>query len=147
MEEKVIQVEEIRKFNNEVSKAIKRLARYLGDDSQELTDEDIKEMIDSQMVHLLLAKEKENIVGMVTVIVYRIPFKKKAWLEDLVVDPRAQGKGIGKKLVDAGINLAKKENVKILDLTSRPFREAANILYTKAGFEKKETNVYRLVLS
>jgi ribosomal protein S18 acetylase RimI-like enzyme len=31
-----------------------------------------------------------------------------------------------------------------VDLTSRPSREAANHLYQRAGFELRETNVYRL---
>ena len=32
------------------------------------------------------------------------------------------------------------------DLTSRPSREAANRLYAGLGFEKRETNVYRLTI-
>jgi ribosomal protein S18 acetylase RimI-like enzyme len=30
-----------------------------------------------------------------------------------------------------------------VDLTSRPSREAANRLYQRIGFERRETNVYR----
>ena len=33
-----------------------------------------------------------------------------------------------------------------MDLTSRPTREAANHLYVKAGFEVRNTNVYRFDL-
>lgn len=32
---------------------------------------------------------------------------------------------------------------RLVDLTSRPTREAANRLYRRAGFELRETNVYR----
>jgi ribosomal protein S18 acetylase RimI-like enzyme len=33
-----------------------------------------------------------------------------------------------------------------VDLTSRPSRQAANRLYTRLGFELRETNVYRFDL-
>jgi hypothetical protein len=36
--------------------------------------------------------------------------------------------------------------VRTIDLTSRPSREAANAMYLKMGFGRRETNVYRLSL-
>ncbi|MEK7060924.1 MAG: GNAT family N-acetyltransferase, partial [Patescibacteria group bacterium] len=63
---------------------------------------------------------------------------------DIVVDEEYRGKGIGTKLITAAINQARKEGVKHIDFTSRPQRVAANRLYQRLGFKKRETNVYRL---
>jgi ribosomal protein S18 acetylase RimI-like enzyme len=39
--------------------------------------------------------------------------------------------------------VAKEAGAKTVDLTSRPSREAANRLYQRVGFERRDTNVYR----
>ena len=67
-------------------------------------------------------------------------------IEDVVVDERYRGKGLGKMLISALIEKAKKMGMKHVDLTSNPKRVAANNLYQKTGFEKRDTNVYRLKL-
>jgi ribosomal protein S18 acetylase RimI-like enzyme len=38
---------------------------------------------------------------------------------------------------------ARELGCKTVELTSRPSREAANHLYQSAGFERRDTNVYR----
>ena len=63
----------------------------------------------------------------------------------MVVSESYRGQGIGKKLMDFAIQFVKEQGVSLLMLTSNPARVAANNLYVKLGFEKKETNVYRMV--
>ena len=41
---------------------------------------------------------------------------------------------------------AQRLGLRHVDLTSRPAREAANALYQSLGYERRETNVYRLRL-
>jgi hypothetical protein len=41
---------------------------------------------------------------------------------------------------------AKLRGMSHLDLTSSPSRVAANELYLKLGYEKRETNIYRMKL-
>ena len=41
---------------------------------------------------------------------------------------------------------AQAEGARTVDLTSRPDREAANRLYLRLGFARRETNVYRRTL-
>jgi len=48
--------------------------------------------------------------------------------------------------MDYAIDFAMKAGAESIDLTSRPERHAANQLYLKLGFVKRETNVYRLAL-
>ena len=67
-------------------------------------------------------------------------------IDDVVVDEKYRGKGLGKILTYAMIEKAKKLGMKHIDCTSRPHRIVAHKLYEKAGFEKRDTNVFRLKL-
>lgn len=72
------------------------------------------------------------------------PTGMKAWLEDVVVDDQARGRGYAKHIVRHAISAAKAQGAKSLNLTSRPTRIAANRLYQSLGFEQRETNVYSM---
>src|SRR5437588_15243 len=74
---------------------------------------------------------------------FRIPTALRAWIEDVVVDSAARGRGVGEALTTAAVNLAKQRGAKTIDLTSRRTREAAHRLYDKAGFHVRDTSVYR----
>ena len=83
------------------------------------------------------------IVGTLTLITYRIPTGLHAVIEDVVVDDAARGAGCGTALVRAALEHAGRAGVRNIDLSSRPSREAANRLYLRLGFERRETNLYR----
>lgn len=85
-------------------------------------------------------------VGMITLAIYDLCTGRKAWVEDVVVDNKYQGKGIGRQMMEFIIEFARNEKANTLMLTSRPSRIAANILYQKTGFRQKETNVYQIIL-
>jgi ribosomal protein S18 acetylase RimI-like enzyme len=82
-------------------------------------------------------------VGTLTLVLFRIPTAMRAWIEDVVVDESARGAGVGEALTLAALERAADAGARTVDLTSRPSREAANRLYTRLGFELRETNVYR----
>jgi ribosomal protein S18 acetylase RimI-like enzyme len=63
--------------------------------------------------------------------------------EDVVVDEKARGRGIGEALTRAALERAQQMGAKVVELTSRPSREAANRLYRRIGFVQPETNLYR----
>ena len=86
------------------------------------------------------------ILGMLSLATFEIPTGVRAWVEDVVVDEAARGQGAGLALVEAAIEHAKTVGARTVDLTSRPTREAANRLYQRAGFQLRETNVYRVTL-
>jgi ribosomal protein S18 acetylase RimI-like enzyme len=90
-----------------------------------------------------LDTESRPVVGMLTLVVYRIPTGAHAVIEDVVVAETARGAGCGAALVAAALEHARDAGVRNVDLTSRPSREAANRLYVRMGFEERETNVYR----
>ena len=77
---------------------------------------------------------------------YPLPTGCKAWIDDVVVDGDARGRGVGEALSRAALDEARRRGAKEVDLTSRPTREAANRLYQRLGFVPRDTNVYRFTL-
>jgi ribosomal protein S18 acetylase RimI-like enzyme len=137
-------VKTARKYSTILLKAINTLLPQLSGSSIEITEKELKEIISSDKTMLFLAEEEGTLFGILTLIFYRIPTGVKAIIEDVVVSEQARGKGVGTLLMEEAIKIAKTKGAKAVDLTSRPSREAANKLYQKLGFEKRETNVYRL---
>ncbi len=88
-------------------------------------------------------EENPKIVGSLTLVFYATPTGKKSRIEDVVVDEKYRGMGIGLELSKSAIQKAGELGASTVDLTSRPDREAANEMYKKLGFELRETNVYR----
>ena len=79
-----------------------------------------------------------------TLALIRIPTGVRAWIQDVVVDESARGRGIGEALTLRAVDLAREAGARSVDLTTRPTREAANRLYRRLGFEERETSVLRL---
>jgi ribosomal protein S18 acetylase RimI-like enzyme len=92
---------------------------------------------------LLAAVEGGRTIGVVTLVVFRIPSGKRARIESLVVDAAARGHGAGRALCRAAMDRARALGAECVDLTSLPSREAANRLYAALGFQQRPTNVYR----
>lgn len=141
-------IEQLKGFSLELTVALNRLLKQLNIAVIPLNDKDIKYMIASSANRLFIARKvsDKKIVGMLTLIIFRIPFAKKGLLEDIVVDKDYRGNGIGTKLFSTAIKMAQEEGVAYLDFTSSPQREAANNLYEHLGFKKRETNIYRIKL-
>jgi len=108
----------------------------------------LREIVASPSNTVLLAYDVASgkIVGTLTLVVSRIPTAIRAWIEDVVVDAAARGRGVGEALTREALRLAAERGAASVELTSRPAREAANRLYERAGFVRRETNVYRYVL-
>ncbi len=137
-------VELVRESSPELVEAMRRLVPQLSSSASDPTESDIGEVLDSESTFLLLARSDANeIVGMLTLALLRIPTGVRAWIEDVVVDERARGAGIGSALVSEALAIARAQGARTVDLTSRPDRVAANRLYERLGFARRETNVYR----
>jgi len=103
----------------------------------------LEEIVGSPAVTVLIARAGGTIVGTLTLAMFPIPTGFRAWIEDVVVDEAARGRGIGEALTTEAIGLARAAGAKTVDLTSRRSRKAAGRLYERAGFEERETRVYR----
>jgi ribosomal protein S18 acetylase RimI-like enzyme len=103
----------------------------------------LAEIIGAPGTHLLVAEGDGEVLGSLTLVVFRIPTGVRAWIEDVVVDGDARGRGVGDALNRAALDRAAELGCRTVDLTSRPDREAANRLYQRLGFAPRDTNVYR----
>ena len=138
---------EVNEFTAAYFDSIRNLLCSLMSEPVQFSETDFKELIASDNSHLfLLLSEKDAIAGMVTVGLYRSPSGSKAWIEDVVVDDAYRGRGYGRMLTQHAIDYAKSQKAGMLMLTSSPSRIIANKLHQSAGFERKETNVYRMKL-
>ena len=146
-------VELITAATPEIHEAMGRLSPQLSRSAAPMSEADVQRFISQDSVHLFAfrpdeadAQDNRPILGMLSLVAFEIPTGVRAWVEDVVVDEAARGQGAGFALVEAAVEHAKNVGARTVDLTSRPSREAANRLYQRAGFQLRETNVYRVTL-
>jgi len=140
----MVSIRPVTEVTESLTDAYRVLIPQLSSSSNPPTGEALQRIIESDSAQILIAEDENGeIVGTMTLIIFQIPTGIRAWIEDVVVDSSARGKGIGKKLNLAALELAKQAGAKTVDLTSRPARQEANQLYRSIGFAERETNVYR----
>ena len=139
----MIKIFEISEADNATLEAVNRLLPQLSKSAKLISLNTLQKLSNSECTRLYVAKEGDFIFGMLSLVVFSIPTGTKAWIEDVVVDEGARGKGVGRKLMEHALDVGNELGAKSADLTSRPSREAANKLYQTIGFETRETNVYR----
>lgn len=128
----------------EILEAINRLLPQLSSSATPLSHDHLKGLLDNDASHLFVAEAEGKIVGMLSLVTVDIPTGRKAWIEDVVVDAEARGRHIGEALVERAKAEAKRLGAKRIYLTSNPARQAAHALYTKCGFEKYDTTLFRI---
>ena len=137
-----MKVEEATEVTPELVDAFARLIPQLSRSSPPPTAAELQEMVDAPDTHVLLAVEDDGtILGTLTLVLFRIPTAMRAWIEDVVVDTAASGRGISYDLNRAALEVARSNGAKTVDLTSRASRGAANHVYNNIGVELRETKV------
>jgi len=140
----MVSIRPVTEVTESLTDAYRVLIPQLSSSSNPPTGEALQRIIESDSAQILIAEDENGeILGTMTLVIFQIPTGIRAWIEDVVVDSSARGKGIGKKLNLAALELAKQAGAKTVDLTSRPARQEANQLYRSIGFAERETNVYR----
>lgn len=142
-----MQIEEVTSFDPELAASLRGLMSQLSPRAAPATDENVQEILDSPATRLLVARDDGAVVGSLTLVMFRILTGVGVWIEDVVVDEAARGRGIGEALLREAVELAARAGASRVNLTSTPDRVAANRLYQRLGFEPRTTNVYRLELS
>ncbi|MCC6435068.1 MAG: GNAT family N-acetyltransferase [Acidimicrobiales bacterium] len=142
-----MQIVEATEATPALVEAFAKLIPQLSSSNPPPTQAELAELIAAPATTLLLAVDDDGtILGALTLAQFRIPTGLRAWIEDVVVDGAARGRGVGELLNQRALELAKQAGATTVDLTSRPSREAANRLYQRIGFELRTTNVYRYTL-
>jgi len=142
-------VERVSEATEEVIEAMARLVPQLSSSAPAPDLAAVQQIATDPNNYLLVARSSPRgpIVGSLTLVSYRVPTGLHAVIEDVVVEDAARGRGVGAALIEEAVWLARSRGARHVSLSSRPSREAANRLYERAGFVKRETNVYRLDLS
>ncbi len=139
-------IEIAAEVNDELVDAFDRLVPQLSSSSPAPGRSGLHAVVGNPNSTLFVARLDGAIVGSLTLVFYAIPTGLKAWIEDVVVDDAARGRGVGESLNRAAIDEARRRGAKDVNLTSRPSREAANRLYRRIGFDQRDTNFYRFTL-
>jgi len=132
--------------DEELIAAFNRLIPQLSRSAVVPTPELIREIVEAQASTVLIARDSRDnrrIVGLLTLVVFRIPTGVRAWIEDVVVDEAVRGRGVGEALSQEAVRRAVELGARTVELTSRPSREAANRLYQRLGFVRRDSSVYR----
>jgi len=142
-----MQIEIATQADDELYEAFQRLIPQLTKNNPPPTLDLLHALLADASSTLLLARDESNkIVGALTLIVYKVPTGIRSIIEDVIVDESARGKKVGEQLMLKAIDVAKSRGAKNISLTSNMQRVAANRLYIKLGFTKRETNAYQMKL-
>lgn len=163
----MLRVSAVQEVTDELITAVHRLLPQLSASARLPSGAEIDQIVTSQTTTLLVARDDDlggvdgddeegwtaedetadgRIVGMLTLVTFRLPSGVRAWIEDVVVDSAARGRGAGEALTQAALEIASARGARTAELTSRPSRQAANHLYQKMGFQRRESNLYRFEL-
>ena len=140
------EIEKITAIAPSVADSIAALVGQLSSSAKVPTREELETIVNAPGTVLLAVRDFTSLVGMLTLVIFAIPTGIRAIIEDVVVDQRYRGQGIARALTKEALVLAEAAGARTVDLTSRPSREAANRLYEKLGFQKRDSNVYRYTL-
>ncbi len=125
--------------------AFQRLVPQLTNNNPPPSLEDLDALVTSEASTLIIARDpamQGAILGAGCVSVYRVPTGIRSIIEDVIVDASARGKGVGEALTRRLLDIAREKGARVVTLTSNPKREAANRLYIRMGFQRRETNAY-----
>ena len=112
-----------------------------------MTEEALLNVLKDDNSHLFALMAEGVVVGCATLCVFHSSTGRKASVEDVVVSSICRGRHWGRTLMERMLEEAQKLAPIEVQLTSKPERVAANALYQSLGFQRKETNCYRLVLN
>ena len=125
---------------------INSLLRQLSSQSPRASRGTLIAVLRNKEANVLLVLDGKKVIGMGTIIFIRTITGVHARIETVVIDQNYRSQGIGSKLVMRLIRIARQQRAKYIELTSHASRIAANRMYQKIGFQRRETNVYRLLL-
>jgi ribosomal protein S18 acetylase RimI-like enzyme len=138
-----MQIERVTEATDELLQALRRLIPQLTQNNPPPSHADLKALVASESSELFIARDETGrIAGAGNVSIYRVATGVRAIIEDVIVDQTARGQGIGEALVQHLLEEARGRGAPAVTLTSNPKREAANRLYQRMGFVRRETNAY-----
>ncbi|MEV0766246.1 GNAT family N-acetyltransferase [Nocardia sp. NPDC050435] len=124
--------------------ALTKLLPQLSNTAAPLTPTAFAAIVAAPDTYLYIARTNTGaVVGMLTLVMYRIPTGLRARIEDVIVDQDYRGLGIAEALTTTALHQAGHSGARTVDLTSSPSRESARLLYERLGFTARDTTTYR----
>jgi GNAT superfamily N-acetyltransferase len=96
--------------DSEVVAAVRRLHAQVSSSATVPGADDIASIVAGPTTVLFVARERDGtrcIVGMLTLVMFRISSGLRAWIEDVAVEEAARGQGIGEALSHAAVDHAR----------------------------------------
>ena len=130
-----------KNLNNTYILQIQDLFKQLSPNKEQ---QNINDIVKTNNTVLVACIENGIVLGIALMAKYMVISGQKAWIEDVVVDNKQRGKGIGRKLIECLLNEAKKQNLTEVLLFTENEKQAAIHLYEKLGFKQKESRLYTI---
>lgn len=128
----------------EIEQQINDLFKQLAPDRKQISLHEIFK--DKNDISFAYASEGATILGIASMCVYSVISGNKGMIEDVVVHETARGQGLGRKLMNTLISVAKKKELTEILLFSSEHRVAAKKLYEDLGFIMNASKLYKLPL-
>lgn len=142
----MITLKRVKRADKKILAVVNRLLPQLSRTAKSLSWRQFREMVTDKNNFFVGVWDGRNMIGMGLVVFILTPVGLRARLEDMVIDEKYRGKGLGSILTRQLISEAKKRKARWIEFTSRKDRVATNNFYKKFGFKPRDTNVYRLSL-
>lgn len=136
----------VKRADKKILAAVNNLLPQLSSTATSLSKRQFREMVTDKNNVFVGVWDKGNMIGMGLVVFILTPVGLRARLEDMVIDEKYRGKGLGGVLTRRLIRETKKRKARWIEFTSHRSRVATNRFYKKFGFKPRDTNVYRLSL-
>ena len=94
----MIRIREVTNATEDVLEQLNVLIPQLSKSANPLTFDELEKIISSSATHLYIAEEDNNVLGMLSLVIFPIPTGLRSWVEDVVVDAQARGRGLGRCL-------------------------------------------------
>jgi ribosomal protein S18 acetylase RimI-like enzyme len=121
---------------------ISNLFKQLGGEKEQTN---LKEVLEEEnRITLAFCEDNNEVIGIASMCTYKVISGKKGWIEDVVVDKKFRGQGIGRKLMEKLLEEGKKKGLTEILLFTEDHRIPAIKLYSDLGFQLKESRIYTL---
>jgi GNAT superfamily N-acetyltransferase len=105
----------------------------------------LQRLIEDDRACVLVARDDDKVIGMVTaqLVISTAEGAYSAWVEDVVIDSRHRGKGLGKQLLNALEAWAKEQGATRLQLLADMQNEPALAFYRHNGWQQLQLQAWR----
>mgnify|MGYP000741498892 CR=1 FL=1 len=128
--------------NSTVQNQVSDLFKQLGGNKKQIS---LTEVLDGKnRITLAYCTDNDEIIGIALMCNYNVISGKKGWIEDVVVNSKYRGKGIGRKLMNKLVEIGKEKNLSEILLFTEDHRTPAINLYSDLGFKVKDSRIYTI---